>query len=67
MDKVLGIFTLLFVGVPLVVMSLLISWGLDDDRRDTTALRGDFDVRLYVPCRCRRRRGNNGLDKGTRT
>ena len=34
MDKALGIATVIFVGMPLIIMSLLISWVMDDERDD---------------------------------
>ena len=60
MDKILGVFTTIFVGVPLTVISFLISWVYDNDTGvDKTELLDDSDVRTYVPMRCRRRRGGN--------
>lgn len=58
MDKLLGIFTTIFVGVPLTVISFLISRYMDDEGCNNTALPDDSDVRTYVPSRCRHRRGN---------
>ena len=59
MDKILGILTTIFVGVPLTVISFLISRSMDDEGRDTEQLNDDSDIRTYVPSRCRNRRGNN--------
>jgi len=60
MDKILGVFTTLFVGVPLTVISFLISRSMDDDSRcDKTTLRDDSDMRTYVPVRCRSRGRNH--------
>ena len=56
MDKILGIFTTIFVGVPLTVISFLISRYFDDEGRDTEQLNNDNDMRIYVPSRCRNRR-----------
>ena len=57
MDKILGVFTTIFVGVPLTVISFLISRSFDNEGRDTEQLNDDSDMRTYVPSRCRRRRG----------
>ena len=57
MDKILGVFTTIFVGLPLTVISFLISRYMDDEGRNNTTLPDDSDVRTYVPMRCRRRRG----------
>ena len=57
MDKILGIFTTIFVGVPLTVISFLISRSMDDDRCDKATHDDDSDMRTYVPSRCRDRRG----------
>ena len=59
MDKILGVFTAIFVGIPLTIISFLISWGMNDDRCDKTTLRDDSDMRVYVPVRCRSRGRNN--------
>ena len=59
MDKLLGIFTTIFVGVPLTVISFLISRYMDDDGHNKTALPDDSDVRTYVPSRCRDRGSNH--------
>lgn len=58
MDKLLGIFTTIFVGIPLTVISFLISRYMDDDRCDKATHDDDSDVRTYVPSRCRHRRGS---------
>ena len=49
MDKALGIVTVLFVGLPMVVMSLLVSWVMDDERLDKRQPDNDSDIRIYVP------------------
>lgn len=59
MDKLLGIFTTIFVGVPLTVISFLISRYMDDDGRNNEQSAIDLDMRVYVPSRCRDRRGNH--------
>ena len=59
MDKILGIFTTIFVGIPLTVISFLISRYMDDDRCDTEQLNNDNDMRIYVPSRNRNRGRNN--------
>ncbi len=59
MDKILGIFTTIFVGLPLTVISFLISRYMDDEGCNTEQPNNDNDMRIYVPSRCRNRRGNN--------
>lgn len=66
MDKIIGLLTVIFVGLPLTIVSMVISWWLDDDR-DIQGLYTrehgmDSDVRIYVPVRRRNRRRNNGHD-----
>ena len=63
MDKILGVFTTIFVGIPLTIISFVISWGLNDDRCDKTTLRDDSDMRVYVPVRCRSRRRDHRRNK----
>lgn len=63
MDKILGIFTTIFVGIPLTVISFLISRYMDDDGHNQTTLPDDSDVRTYVPSRCRNRSCDNRHDK----
>lgn len=60
MDKILGIFTTIFVGVPLTVISMLISWVMNNEGRNNEQSAIDLDMRVYVPSRCRNRRRNNG-------
>ena len=52
-DKALGLVTILFVFMPLIGGSFLISWVLDDDRHNRTKCDNDSDMRIYVPNRCR--------------
>ena len=61
MDKMLGVFTAVFVGVPLVVMCLVISWWMDGmaDERDD-----DSDVRIYSFMRDRKRGSVDRHEKG---
>ena len=63
MDIYIGAVTLLICGVFMTGLTLFISWGLDDDRMDKGKHDTDSDTRVYIPSRCRRRRGNNGHDK----
>ena len=69
MDKILGIFTTIFIGIPLAVISFIISRSMDDDeRRNTKQSTIDLDMRLYVPSRCRdRRRGDGCAISGEKT
>ena len=62
MDKALGIVTLLFVGVPLVILTLAIGGIMDDDRskrHSNSTLSDDPDLRIYIPVRDRDRRSGN--------
>lgn len=53
----LGVVTaIIFVGIGVVI-------GRTDKRDNQGELDGDSDVRVYVPCRSRSRRGDNGRDK----
>ena len=58
MDMILGVFTTVFVGVPLTIICLAISWWMNERIDDN-----DDDTRIYVPSWCRNRRSNNGHDK----
>lgn len=62
MDKILGLFTALFVGIPLIIISMLICWGMDDERCNNKQSGTDLDMRFYVPSWDRDRRGRNGHD-----
>ena len=55
MDKILGIFTTIFVGLPLTVISMLISWVMNNEGRNNEQSDNDNDMRIYVPSRCRDR------------
>lgn len=59
MDKLLGIFTTIFVGVPLTAISMLISWVMNNEGRNNEQSDNDNDMCIYVPSRCRDRRGNH--------
>ena len=62
MDKALGIVTLLFVGAPLVILTLAIGGIMDDDRNkrhSNPTLSDDPDMRIYVPKRSRHRRSDH--------
>jgi len=66
MDKIVGLCITIFVGLPLTIVSMVISWWMDDDRDIQGLYTGehgmDSDVRIYVPVRCRNRRRNNRHD-----
>ena len=51
-DKALGLVTILFVFMPLIGFSFLISWVLNDDRCNRTECDNDNNMRIYVPHRC---------------
>ena len=59
MDKIIGLFVTVFVGIPMMVVALLISWWMDNERMDKGQYDDDSDVRYYIPSRCRRRGSNN--------
>lgn len=62
MDKALGIVTLLFVGFPLVILTLAIGGFMDDDhskRHSNSTLSDDSDMRIYIPVRDRDRRSDH--------
>ena len=63
MDKIIGLFVTIFVGVPLTIVTMIISWWFNE-RMDTGQFDNDSDVRIYVPGRCRRRRSDNRHDMG---
>ena len=65
MDKALGIVTLLFVGFPLVILTLAIGGIMDDrsKRHTNSTLSDDSDLRIYIPVRDRDRRSGNRYDK----
>ena len=63
MNKIMGLLMTIFVGFPLTVISMIISWwmneGMDKGQPDN-----DSDLRLYIPSWCRSRRSNDRHDKG---
>ena len=62
MDKIIGIGWLMAIGTFLTVGCLALGWlfDVDVDKRQSD---DDYNMRIYVPCRCRHRRGNNGRNK----
>ena len=64
MDKALGIATVIFVGMPIVIMSLLISWVMDDERDDKAISDGDHNNRVRCDGRDRMGRGMDRHNKG---
>lgn len=63
MDKGLLLTALLFIGAPIVGLTLILSWVMDDDRFDKGQRDNDSDMRIYIPHRRRDRRGNNRHDQ----
>lgn len=67
MDKFLGLLMVLGIGVPLITMSFLISWVMDEDV-SKGQLHNDSDIRIYIPSKYRRGRGvdrhNTDFTKG---
>ena len=59
MDKLLGIFTTIFVGIPLTVISLLIARYMDDEGRNNEQSDNDNDMRILLPSRFRDRGSNH--------
>ena len=62
MDKIMGLFVTIFVGIPIMVVALIISWWMDCERTDKGQPDNDSDLRLYIPSWCRSRRRNNRHD-----
>ena len=64
MDKAQGIAAILFVGLPLIIMSLLVSWVMDDERDDKAIPDGDHNNRVRRDGRDRMGRGMDRHNKG---
>lgn len=62
MDKIVGLCITIFIGIPLMVVSMVISWWMEHERDIEGQPDNDSDVRYYVPSRCRSRRSNNRHD-----
>ena len=62
MDKLLGVLAIIVIGSPLIIITLAISWVMDDERIDKRQPNDDSDIRYYIPSWCRRRRSNNRSD-----
>lgn len=62
MDKIIGVGWLMAIGTFLTVGCLALGWLFDDDV-DKGQSDDDYNMRIYVPHRCRHRRGNNGRNK----
>lgn len=63
MDKIIGVGWLMAIGTFLTAGCLALGWLMDDERTDKRQSDDDYNMRIYVPCRCRHRRGNNGRNK----
>ena len=63
MDKGLLLIALLFIGAPIVGLTLILSWVMDNDRFYKGQCDNDSDIRIYIPHRRGDRRGNNGHDQ----
>lgn len=63
MDKIMGLLTVIFVGLPLTIISMIMSWwmneGMDEGQPDD-----DSDVRIYRVVRDRKHRGVGRNHKG---
>ena len=63
MDKIMGLLMTIFVGFPLTVISMVISWwmneGMDEGQPDD-----DSDVRIYRVVRDRKHRSMDRNHKG---
>lgn len=65
MDKIIGLLTVIFVGFPLTIITMIISWGMNhelDNGCDQGQLDRDSDIRVYVPRRIRNGRSDNRYD-----
>lgn len=62
MDKIVGLCITIFIGIPLMVVSMVISWWMEHERDIEGQPDNDSDVHLYIPSRCRNRRRNNRQD-----
>ena len=63
MDKFLGLLMVLGIGVPLITISFLIIWVMDNEDDDKREFCDDSDTRLYIPSKCRRDRGDRVRDE----
>lgn len=63
MDKFLGLLMVLGIGVPLITISFLISWVMDNEDDDKREFCDDSDTRLYFPSKCRGDRGDRVRDE----
>lgn len=63
MDKIMGLLTVIFVGLPLTIISMILSWwmneGMDEGKCDD-----DSDVRIYRVVRDRKHRSVDRHTKG---
>ena len=65
MDKIIGLLTVIFVGFPLTIITMIISWGMNhelDNGCDQGQLDRDSDIRIYVPSWLRNGRSGNRQD-----
>lgn len=63
MDKFEGLIAVICFGIIATVFTLGISGVMDNERFFKGQRDNDSDMRIYIPSRCRNRRGNNGYDK----
>lgn len=68
-NKAIEMIMMLIVGLILTSLTLLIGKEMDDDVENTDQGKhnNDCDLRIYVPNRCRYRRGNNRQDQQLET
>lgn len=63
MDKIIGLLTVIFVGIPLTIISMILSWKMNEDM-DKGQFDDDSDVRIYRFVRDRKHRGMDRHTKG---
>lgn len=63
MDKIMGLFAVVGLGIIAGSFTLFLGWLMDDDRTNKRKSNIDNDIRIYIPRRNRGGRGNNGPDK----
>lgn len=65
MDKIVGLCITIFIGIPLMVVSMVISWWMEHDRDIEGQPDDDSDVRIYRVVRDRKHWGMDGnITKG---
>ena len=63
MDKTIMLAGLIFISLPVVVLTLMIGMIMNDDRNNKGQSDIDLDMRLYIPSWCRDRSSNHRCNK----